>query len=474
MRGAIRIAQPCPDALALGLTPGLALADARARVPELQVFDADPGADQSFLERLSDDCDRYTPMVAIDPPDGLTLDITGCAHLFGGEAGLAADIEARMQRRASHLRHAIAATPEGAQALARFQSAPAASEDAALRRLPVAALRLEPETEMALRRAGLKSIGDLAARPATPLAARFGEDATNMLALVLGLTDSRITPRRPLPALFFERRFAEPIGRTGDALRAIDELTEEAAQALEERRKGGRRFIARLFRSDGDMRDLAVETGLPCRDPALLARLFRERVETLADPLDPGFGFDMIRLSVPMVEPLAPSQLQLEGGSLNEEAMANLVDKLSTRLGRGRLRRLVPRDTHIPEQAALALPAVEAPAPSPSGWTTPQPGEPPLRPIHLFDPPQPIEVIAEAPDGPPRRFRWRRSMHDIARFEGPERIAPEWWRPGQDERPTRDYYRLEDVRGRRFWVFRNGLQDREREHPRWYVHGLFA
>src|SRR3546814_15514123 len=122
-----------------------------------------------------------------------------------------------------------------------------------------------------------------------------------------------------------------------------------------------------MVRSEWDIRDLAVETGLPRGDPALLARLVRERVETLADPLDPGFGFDMIRLSVPMVEPLAPSQLQLEGGSLNEEAMANLVDRLSTRLGRGRLRRLVPRDTHIPEQAALALPAVEAPAPSPSG-----------------------------------------------------------------------------------------------------------
>src|SRR3546814_11299495 len=122
-----------------------------------------------------------------------------------------------------------------------------------------------------------------------------------------------------------------------------------SSDLLEERRKGGRRFIARLFRSDGDIRDLAVETGLPCRDPALLARLFRERVETLADPLDPGFGFDLIRLSVPMGEPLVPSQLQLEGGSLNEEAMANQVDRLRTRLGRGRFRRTVPRDYHLPE-----------------------------------------------------------------------------------------------------------------------------
>ena len=473
MGGAMRLAAACPRALALGLVPGLALADARARVPDLRVFDVQPAADHGWLERIADDCDRYTPMVALDPPDGLTLDITGCAHLFGGETGLAAQVETRMRRWTGHLRHAFAATPEGAQTLARFQTAPAANEDAALRRLPVAALRLEDETALALRRAGLKTIGDLASRPTAPVSARFGEETTIMLARVLGRWDSRITPRRALPALWFERRFAEPIARTDDALAVIGELAGEAAAALDQRRKGGRRFAARLYRSDGAVRDLAIETGLPSRDPGLLLRLFRERIDALTDPIDPGFGFDMIRLTVPVVERLAPSQLQLEGGSVNEEALAALVDRLSIRLGKGRVRRFAPRDSHVPEQGVLALPAIDAP--SPAQWDTPLPGEPPLRPLHLFNPPQPIEVVAEVPDGPPRRFRWRRNVHDVTRFEGPERIAPEWWRipPGQAGL-TRDYYRVEDARGRRYWVFRHGLQDREKPDPRWYVHGLFA
>lgn len=461
-----------PQALGLGIAPGMKLADARARVPDLPAIDHDPGADAAWLERLADGCDRYTPLVETDPPDGLTMDVTGAIHLFGSEAALAADVEARLARCAAHLRLAFGPTPEAAQALARFQAVPAASEEAALRRLPVAALRLDEETETALQRAGLRMIGDLAARPTAPLAVRFGKEATARLARVLGQADSRLTPRRPAPALLFERRFAEPIGRTEDALCAIGELADEARIAMEERRAGGRRFAARLYRSDGLARDLRIETSLPERDPALLMRLLRERIDSLSDPLDPGFGFDMVRLAVPLLEPLAPTQLELEGGSVAQEALSALVDRLSTRLGRDRVRRFTPGDTHIPEQGVLALPAVETAVPA--QWSTPEPGEPPLRPLHLFDPPQPIDVVAQVPDGPPHRFRWRRVQHEVTRFEGPERIAAEWWqRLPDDPGLTRDYYRVEDARGRRFWLFRHGLYD-EKPAPQWYVHGLFA
>lgn len=463
---------PDPQARALGLTPGLALADARARIPELAVFDTDPLADQRWIERIADLCDRYTPMVAIDPPDGLTLDVTGCLHPFGEEAGLAADLEGRMRHWSAQLRHAFAASPEGAQALARFQAVPAADEAAALRRLDVAALRLAEDTVMALRRAGLKTIGDLASRPSAPIAARFGEETIATLARVLGTADSRILPRRVPPALVFERRFAEPIGRTEDALGVIGALAEDAARALEARHKGGRGFAARLFRSDGAVRDLTIESGLPLRDAAVLMRLFRERIDALADPIDPGFGFDMIRLAVPTIEPLASTQLRLEGGAIGEEAMAALLDRLGTRLGRGRVRRFAHRDTHIPEQGVLAMPALDAPAIT--AWPAPEPGEPPQRPIFLFDPPQRIEVIAEVPDGPPHRFRWRRTVHDVVRSEGPERIAAEWWRHTAGQGLTRDYYRVEEARGRRFWIFRHGLYGSEKASPDWYVHGLFA
>lgn len=471
----MRLAAVDPIAMRLGLSPGLALADARARVPDLAVVDHDPTADLTFLERLADGCGRYTPMVAVDAPDGLLLDIGGCTHLFGGEGGLAADATTRLTTAGLILRHAFADTGDGARALARFQTVPAADEAAAIRRLPVAALQLDPEAETGLKRAGLKTVGDLACRPFSTIAARFGAEAVTALRRLLGETDRPITPRRAEPMIRVERRFAEPIANTEYALAVLEELAGEAKVRLEERRAGGRRFEAMFFRSDGLARVLQVETSRPTRDPAMVMRLFRERIETLRDPIDPGFGFDMVRLSVPRAEPLAATQLKLEGGAVHEAEIAALVDRLSTRLGRGRVQRLRSRDTHIPEQAQLALPAVTAGMPAP--WPVSPSDEPPLRPIHLFDPPQRIEVIAEVPDGPPHRFRWRREAHEVRRYEGPERIATEWWRrkDGAVDQPglTRDYYRVEDARGRRFWIFRHGLYD-EKPDPGWYLHGLFA
>jgi protein ImuB len=408
------------------------------------------------------------------------LDITGCAHLWGGEEALAREAVERFERHGMRVRHAIAGTPEGAHALSRFPSAPAPDEEAALRRLPVEALRLEEESAVALRRAGLRTVGDLAARPPSALAARFGEEAVDALHCLLGWGHRPLAPRRPRPAVRVERRFAEPMGSTVYALKVLEEMAVEAGERLGERGEGGRRFEILFFRSDGLAFPLRVETSLPVRDAPAMMRLVQERIDSLADPLDPGFGFDMLRLTVPQAEPMAPTQLALEGGEARaQEAVAALVDRLSVRVGRRSIQRLAPRDSHIPEQAQLALPAVENRAPI--SWPKlAEPGDPPMRPIHLFDPPQPIEVVAEVPDGPPHRFRWRRAVHEVARYEGPERIAPEWWNAkdgalaGESAGLTRDYYRIEDARGRRYWIFRHGLYGPEARHPRWYIHGLFA
>ena len=470
----MRLAAVNRAALALGLVPGLSLADARAREPDIGVADLDIRADAAWLERIADGCDRYTPMVAIDGGDGLILDISGCAHLFGGEAALRADLVARLERLGMEVRSALADTPDAAHALARYGRVPSPSPsgEGLMANLPVEALELDPEEAVALRRAGLKRLGDLEARPPQLLSARFGEDAADRLARIAGGRDIRITPRRPEAALMLERRFAEPIGHTEAALAAIAELAAQAARRMEEAHRGGRRFEAQLFRTDGLVRSLRVETGLPVRDVALVMRLFGERLDTLADPVDPGFGFDLVRLSVPRFEPLAPLQLPLEGGSVAEGALAQLLDRLSTRLGRGRVRRLSPRDSHIPEQAAFAFPAIEG---GPAGdWPEPEPGEPPLRPTHLFDPPQPIDVVAGVPDGPPQRFRWRREVHEVMLAEGPERIGALWWRRADNQGFSRDYYRVEDRKGRRFWLFRHGLYGREAASPAWYIHGLFA
>lgn len=469
-KGAMRLAAVNRAALAVGIAPGLSLADARARMPDLGIADLDPKADARFLEHVADGCDRYTPMVALDPPQGLILDISGCAHLFGGEAALRDDLVARLERLDLETWAMLADTPDAAHALVRH--APRTGADMATGALPVEALGLDGEETVALRRAGLKRLGDIEARPARMVAARFGEEAPDRLRRIMGGRDIRITARRPEPALMLERRFAEPIGRTEAALAAIADLARQAARRMEEGHRGGRRFEARLFRTDGLVRALRVETGLPVRDVAILMRLFDERLEALADPVDPGFGFDLVRLSVPALEPLSPLQLPLEGGAVAEGELGQLLDRLSTRLGRNRVRRLAPRDSHVPEQAAFLFPAIEG-GPV-AGWPEPEAGEPPLRPTHLFDPPQPIEVVAGVPDGPPQRFRWRRELHEVTLAEGPERIGALWWRRADNAGLSRDYYRVEDRKGRRFWLFRLGLYGREAERPAWYIHGLFA
>ena len=296
--GGVRLKSVDREAARAGLHPGLALADARARIPELEVYDHDPHADHEWLERLADGCQRYTPSVALDEPDGLILDIAGCVHEFEGERRLAADLEDRLARRGLLVRHAFGDTPDTARALARYAGAPAPDERRAVKRLPVAALGLDEDATAALSRAGLKTVGDAMARPLGVIAARFGEAAVMMIRRLDGSVKGPIVPRRTVPAIGTERRFAEPIARTDYALEVLAELAGEAAVQLTERHEGGRRWEARLFRADGLVQRLRVETGQPTRDVALLMRLFRERIDSLADPLDPGFGYDLIRLDV--------------------------------------------------------------------------------------------------------------------------------------------------------------------------------
>lgn len=470
--GAIRLTALDAAATALGLAVGMTLADARALCPDLDVHDHDAHADRLWLERMADGCGRYTPSVALDHPCGLILDIAGCVHFFGSEKALIDDIGSRLARREIGVRIAAGNSPEAARAFARFLGASPSDEKEALKRLPVAALGLDDDATVALGRAGLKTVGEVLARPLASIAARFGGNAATMARRMTGEAQSPLTPRRILPAVGVERRFAEPIGSTDYALTILADLAREAMEALEKRHEGARRFEARLFRADGAVHRLRIETGLPTRDVPSVMRLFRERIGSLADPLDPGFGYDLIRLDIAIAERLDASQLRLEGGASPTSEVVALIDRLSTRLGRDRVRIFAACDSHIPEQAELMLPAVEA---RPRGhWPSPEPGEPPTRPVYMFDPPQPIDSILFAtPDGPPKRFRWRRAMHEVVRAEGPERIASEWWRRRGAELPTRDYYRVEDRRGRRFWIFRYGLDAEDRPAP-WYLHGLFA
>ncbi len=475
-KNALRLAAVDALALTLGLIPGMALADARVRVPELIVVEADEEADRHWIERLAQSCSRFSPHVTLHLPQAISMDIAGVEHLFGGEAGQVDAVADHIEALGMMVRMAGAATAQGALALARYAPLPIVDEAAALRALPVVALGLNDEATLGLVRAGLKTVGAVAARPRSALAARFGIEAVRALEQLLGQAHQPGSPLQHQAPLRFERRFAEPIAHERAVAAAFAELLSKAAQALQECGLGGRRFQLTFDRSDGARRHLDIETGAPTRDLGLVLRLFDERIATLADPLDPGFGYDRLLLAIPLAEPLAATQPTLDGSEKVDGALAELIDQLSTRLGPGSLRRLIAQDSHIPEQAQLAIPAVQAPNPAP--WPAPPEGEPPLRPLFLFDPPQPIDVIAEVPDGPPHRFRWKRKLHEVRLYEGPERIAGEWWRRKGGEQSgrgglTRDYYRIEDARGRRYWLFRHGLYE-EKPQPKWYLHGLFA
>ena len=463
----------------LGLSPGLALAQARAMHPALQAIEEDAAADAALLENIADWCLRYTPLVACDPPDGLLLDIGGCTHLYGGEQALVADLAVRLEQAGLAYTIAIAGSIGAAHAAAHYgepASYPCGEERALLAPLPLAALRLPAETVSALARVGLKRIGDIIDLPRSPLAARFGTDLLRQLDRALGREHEPLNPRLPVAPYVAEQRFAEPIAREEDVLRTVARLSARLQFALERRGDSARRIELMLFRTDGQVRRLAAGTSRPLRDPAQIRALFVERLAALADAFDPGFGFDMARLSVLVAEPCPPEQIGIGGGEDGRE-VDRLVDRLSARLGSRRVRRLIAQDSHIPEIAAACVPAQAAPIDT--GWPAFRQfcaqAELAPRPLRLLTRPEPIEAVAEVPDGPPLRFRWRRALHEVIAAEGPERIEGVWW--SEHGGPARDYFRVEDKAGLRFWLFRAGLY-RDLAHgaaaPTWFLHGTFA
>lgn len=482
-KNALRLAALNAAASALGLAPGLSLADARARHPAIQVAEHAPEADARALAAFADACERYTPLLALDAPDGLLLDISGCAHLFGGEKGLLRDLLGRVSGTGFSARAAIAATPDAAAALARFSRkrgciAPEGTNlSALLAPLPLAALRLEAGTLAALARLGFARISDLQDKPRAPLAARFGAPLLSRLDAATGAARAALEHRFPPPRFSAEKRLAEPIERVEDVLGLTHHLAGTLAAALERHGMGARRLDLALFRVDGKVTRLSVGTGRPVRDPAFVRRLFAEKVAAL-ESLDAGFGFDLLRLSAPLAEPLAPRQDGFDARREADAALDALVDRLAARLGGTRITVPVPQDAHIPEEACRLVPAQKMRrAFDPAALDSPRlpraDTDGPSRPPRLFERPELVEAVAEVPDGPPIRFRWRRLIHHVMRAEGPERIAAPWWRE-EGLSPTRDYFRVETTDGRRFWLFRAGLFGTEVVQPAWYVHGLFG
>jgi protein ImuB len=489
------------------------LADARTLVPDLVTTAVEPQADRRLIETLANWCDRYTPWVAIDPlggaiaeegveacsaggfggDAGLLLDVSGCGHLFGkdeaGERTLLADLVERLARHDFTCRAAMADTAGAAWALARFAErqadlfCPHHGQRAALAALPIDGLRLEAPILETFLKLGLRRIGDLYPLPRAPLARRFGDQPLTRLDQALGELDEPIEPRRAPPAFRTRLAFAEPIGRSEDIAAATSRLLAALCKQFEQASVGARKLEITLYRVDGSVDRTSIGTSRTNRDNPKLMKLFEEKL----GELDPGYGVELMILAAPEVEAWSGTQDALpatgtNANPLGEDGTIDLADRLALRLGAENVVRLLPRDSHLPERVQTSGPISAKPA-AEGAWErlASMKG---ARPTRLLQRPEPIDVTALLPDDPPRQFNWRRHAHKVVKIEGPERLADEWWRPRSNGRhmlanivpPVRDYYRVEDDDGGRFWLFRDGPHNAVAggATTKWFLHGFCA
>ncbi len=495
---------------AAGLVLDEPLADARAKASDMQVRAFDGAADNAALRRLALWATRYTPTAspwnAENGSDGFFLDIEGAAHLFGGEEKLLADLSVRLQKNFGlPARIAVAGTPGAAWALSRFHAArnyilPGGREAEALMPLRIEALRLSPQTCTTLRRLGFKTVGALLDKPRAPFAARFPAELLARIDQALGRLDEPLVPVVAPPVYHCLRYFIEPIITQAAVVALARRLMQTLTRVLTRDDVGARALRLSLYRVDGAVETIDVALTLPTRNVAHVARLLDLKLEAQSAMDEAGFGFEAVGLAVTRAEPMPAKQAEFDihhhhpefaGTSTASfeanfwralpddegiERCAGLIDTLRQRLGPRSVRWFTPVASHIPERAEALLPVAASNSAKLKEPAVAEPEQSP-RPLLLLPNAEPTEVMALIPDGPPRRFRWRGATHEVAGAQGPERIASEWWRNAEGHRsvePTRDYYLVEDTGGQRFWLYREGLYERETAAARWFVHGLFA
>ena len=450
------------------------LTDARAICPDLTVAPLDAEHDARQLRELALWSRRWCPWTALDPPDALLLDVTGAAHLSGGEAAMLDDMARRFSGLGHAARIALAPTLGAAWALShhgrqRIVIAHSGNVAAMLAPLGVASLRLDPDMVLLLERLGLKTVGALAAVPRLPLARRFAREAVDSNPLTrldqaMGRLEEPVAALVADPPPRIVRRLTEPVAHLPILTALIVEMAEALCCALELGQRGARAIRVDHFRVDGGTQTVAAETAQATRDPKHIVRLIAERLAGL----DAGFGFDAVVMTAVRHENMAIAQSHLIDGAAEGAGLSRLIDRLSAKLGHRSVRRPAAAQSYIPERS-IAWQSALSPSPAKTSSTSRQ-----QRPIRLLDRPEEISVLYATPAGAPRRFIWRKLPHIIAKLEGPERIAPEWWRERSTAR-LRDYYRVEDEAGRRYWLYREGIDgDGRGGLPRWYLHGLFA
>jgi protein ImuB len=446
------------------------LAHAMAMVPDLVVADADPEGDGRALSDLAAWCLHVSPMTAPDPPDGLWIDTSGCAHLHGGEQSMLDTLVRRLAAARLFARAGLADTPGAAHAVARHGTGTVAiiasgGQADALALLPLRALRIANETAGSLHRLGFDLIGQLYTTPRGPLARRFGDTLLLRLDQAMGRVAEPIRPVLPPETISIRRTFVEPIATAEAFATVILALVGEACAMLKACGTGARTLDLVFERVDGSAQVVRIGTARPVRDPMHLARLLDERIETV----DPGLGVEAMRLVLPLVEPLAPAQRISDLGENSGEAadIAVLIDRLSNRLGAGRVYRVASVESDVPERAVASIPPLALS--NGRSWTTPWP-----RPARLLPRPEPVDAMGLLPDHPPRTFTWRRVRHRVVHADGPERITGEWCRRSSERAAVRDYWVVEDENGCRFWLFRQGDGlDPATGGLAWFLHGFF-
>jgi protein ImuB len=452
-----------PVAEVQGVYRGMAAADAKAITSNLLVLDHIPEKETKLLRQLGLWCIRYTPIVGVDLPNGLILDISGCSHLWGGERGYLKEIVNKLRTSGYDTRAAIADTIGAAWAVARFgKNTPiieSGMQAQALLNLPPAALRLEPIILEKLQKLGFITIKSFIQIPRTVLRRRFGEGFLLRLAQALGLEDEILTPLIP-PVSYTERLpCLEPV-RTKKAIEiAIQKLLEGICARLKAEGKGIRKATLKCYRIDGKMVQAGITTNRGSHSVSHLFKLFELQI----GKIEPALGIELFLLEAPKVEDIDPVQEKLWAGNpgLQDTALAELLDKLAGKVGANAIHRYLPAEHYWPERSVKpAASLTETPT---TNWRMDRP-----RPLRMLRRPEAIEVMALLPDYPPKVFTYKGRRHVVEKADGPERIEREWWR---DKGEHRDYYAVEDSEGQRYWLFRSGHYDAV---PQWYLHGFFA
>ena len=497
--GAQRVVAATPVAEAAGLFVGMSLSDARALVADLQTAIAAPDKAREKLAACAEWLQRYTPWVGHDAETeapqnsyGLLLDMSGCAHLFGGERRLLEDMTRLFNARGITLRTAIAGTVGAAWGLARYSTRqmagapvilPPQHEADAMLPLPPAALRLNAHQLALCQKLGLTSVAQLAAFERAALTRRFGHLPVLRMEQAFGQVGEAVNPCLPPPQFLVQRLLPQGVTQLPAIVTLVEQICQPLAAQLQDAGQGAQRLDLAMTRSDNAVLALSVKLAHPSASPRHMGRLFAERLERLKSGIDAGFGIEKLVLGGSQTTPLAPPQtaMGLHGrhhAPPPASALGHLFDRLVSRLGAKTVVRPVTHASYVPERA-VGFVSVLAQAPH---IETIPPEAPALktRPLFMLCAAEPIEVIAEIPEGAPYRFRWRRVLHEVVAAYGPERISPEWWQEifGQSldshNRQTRDYFRVEDTHGHRFWLYRGGLYGRETQRPQWFMHGVFS